>query len=175
MNARELLLLGTLLALGAPAGAQQRERSAPALIPFLGVGSWLTRDLAAPGLTRARRYLIGVHGESGQIGRIRIGIYLAAAIRDEDCPDGCTPAGTFFGLGADVPLLRPSSFVRPYFGGGFGLADLGFSYVSPDVRGGIDLGGARRVGLRIEGRYQWILGIGGPDARMVLAGARLRL
>ena len=70
---------------------------------------------------------------------------------------------------------RPSSFVRPYFGGGFGLADLGFSYVSPDVRGGIDLGGARRVGLRIEGRYQWILGIGGPDARMVLAGARLRL
>jgi hypothetical protein len=36
------------------------------------------------------------------------------------------------------------------------------------------VGGRSRIGVRAELRHQWLLGVSGPDPRMLLVGVRIR-
>lgn len=152
----------------APGGASEQ-----AMVPFVGIGSWLSKDLLVPGLSRKSRYLAGLNFQVG-VQHFRIATYAAVSRMTESCPDNCPPSGVFFGLALERPFFPSSAFVRPFVGAGLGAFDLGFTYVSPDLRAGMELGGRSRVGIRVELRHQWLLGVGGPDPRMVLVGVRIR-
>jgi hypothetical protein len=154
-------------------GQAPRDASEQAMVPFVGIGSWVSKDLLVPGLPRKSRYLAGVNFQVG-IQRFRIVTYAALSRMTESCPDNCPPSGAFFGLALERPFLPASSFVRPFVGGGLGAFDLGFTYVSPDLRAGMEIGGRSRIGVRAELRHQWLLGVGGPDPRMLLVGVRIR-
>ncbi len=170
------LLLPLAAAVSPAAHAQEPVRGpAPAMVPFVGIGQW-AEQAAGSGAVRSRGRLIGgIHGDAARVGRFRLGFYAASSVRARSCDGGCTPAGTFYGLSLDRSFDVPGLLLRPYLGGGIGAFDIGFSYASPDVRAGVDLDLGRSFGARIEARQQWLLGIGGPDAQMLLLGARLAL
>jgi hypothetical protein len=154
-------------------GQALREASEQAMVPFVGIGSWLSKDLLVPGVQRKSRYLAGFNFQAG-LQRFRLTTYAAVSRMTESCPDNCPPSGAFFGLALERPFFPANAFVRPFVGGGLGAFDLGFTYASPDLRAGFEVGGRSRIGIRAELRHQWLLGVGGPDPRMLLVGVRFR-
>jgi hypothetical protein len=154
-------------------GQASREPSEQVMVPFVGIGSWLSKDLLVPGVPRKSRYVAGLNFQVG-FQRFRLASYAALSRMTESCPDNCPPSGAFFGLALERPFLPANAFVRPFVGGGLGAFDLGFTYVSPDLRAGFEVGGRSRIGIRAELRHQWLLGVGGPDPRMLLVGVRIR-
>jgi len=154
-------------------GQASREASGQVIVPFVGIGSWLSKDLLVPGVPRRSRYVAGLNFQVG-FQRFRLASYAAASRMTESCPDNCPPSGAFFGLALERPFLPANALVRPFVGGGLGAFDLGFTYVSPDLRAGFEVGGRSRIGIRAELRHQWLLGVSGPDPRMLLVGLRIR-
>lgn len=154
-------------------GQAPREASEQVMVPFVGIGSWLSKDLLVPGVPRRSRYVAGLNFQVG-VQRFRLASYAALSRMTGSCPDNCPPSGAFFGLALERPFFPPNAFVRPFVGGGLGAFDLGFTYVSPDVRAGFEVGGRSRIGIRAELRHQWLLGVSGPDPRMLLVGVRIR-
>jgi hypothetical protein len=154
-------------------GQASREAFEQAMVPFVGIGSWLSKDLLVPGVQRRSRYVAGLNFQVG-VRRFRLATYAALSRRTESCPDNCPPSGAFFGLALERPFFPASAVVRPFIGGGLGAFDLGFTYVSPDLRAGVEVGGRSRIGFRAELRHQWLLGVSGPDPRMLLVGVRIR-
>jgi hypothetical protein len=154
-------------------GQASREASEQAMVPFVGIGSWLSKDLLVPGVPRRTRYVAGLNFQVG-FQRFRFASYAALSRMTESCPDNCPPSGAFFGLALERPFFPANAFVRPFVGGGLGAFDLGFTYVSPDLRAGFEVGGRSRIGVRAELRHQWLLGVSGPDPRMLLVGVRIR-
>lgn len=154
-------------------GQASREASEQVMVPFVGIGSWLSKDLLVPGVPRKSRHVAGLNFQVG-VQRFRLASYVALSRMTESCPENCPPSGAFFGLALERPFFRANAFVRPFVGGGLGAFDLGFTYASPDLRAGVEVGGRSRIGIRAELRHQWLLGVSGPDPRMLLVGVRIR-
>lgn len=93
---------------------------------------------------------------------------VAGAIVPGGCADRCAEPGVMLDAAMLRQMVLPGKLTFVYGGGGAGVARFRETRVGPGVRAGIGLG--LRHGLRIEGRYQYLIGADDPVAKMLAVG-----
>lgn len=96
---------------------------------------------------------------------------VAGAIVPGACADRCAEGGVMLDAAMLRQMVLPGKLAFVYGGGGAGVAHFRETRVGPGVRAGIGFG--LRHGIRIEGRYQYLIGADEPVAKMLAAGLHL--
>jgi len=169
-----LPILALLLPCGSRAQPVVRDRHPTELAAYVGGGQWLPHRAPAGGFGHSGgRALVGLQLERA-VGRT--GWAVAASVARTAFPFGTTelrPAnGWLYDVAATRRWATRNGLAFAFAGAGPGIVALDETRVAAGVRAGFGLG--HRLGLRAEGRRQYLLGAKEPHAYTVTLGLHER-